>query len=71
MRYAPAALALSLAVAVTASAGLGAEQPPDPRAAALAAQGESQLAAGDIPAAVDSFRLAREAFAEADAEPTR
>jgi Tfp pilus assembly protein PilF len=58
MRYAPAALALSLVVAITASAGMGAEQQPDPRAAALAAQGKSQLAAGDIPAAVDSFEAA-------------
>ena len=58
MRYAPAALALSLVVAVTASAGMGAASQPDPRAAALVAQGKSQLAAGEPAAAVDSFEAA-------------
>lgn len=58
MRYAPAALALSLVVAVTASAGMGAEAQPDPRAAALVAEGKSQLAAGQPAAAVDSFEAA-------------
>lgn len=58
MRYAPAALALSLVVAVTASAGLSAERHPDPRAAALVAQGKSQLAAGQTAAAIDSFEAA-------------
>ena len=58
MRYAPAALALSLVVAVTASAGVGAASQPDPRAAALVAQGKSQLAAGEPAAAVDSFEAA-------------
>lgn len=58
MRYAPAALALSLAMAITASASLGAPAQPDPRAAALVAQGKSQLAAGEPAAAVDSFEAA-------------
>jgi tetratricopeptide (TPR) repeat protein len=58
MRYAPAAIALSLVVAVTASAGLGADRQPDPRAAALVAEGKSQLAAGQTAAAIDSFEAA-------------
>jgi tetratricopeptide (TPR) repeat protein len=58
MRYAPAALALSLVVAVTASAGQGAAAQPDPRAAALVAEGRSQLASGQPAAAVDSFEAA-------------
>ena len=58
MRYAPAALALSLVVAVTASVGMGAERQPDPRAAALVAEGKSQLAAGQVETAVDSFEAA-------------
>jgi tetratricopeptide (TPR) repeat protein len=58
MRYAPAALALSLVVAVTASAGMASEQRPDPRAAALVAEGRSALAAGQPGAAIDSFEAA-------------
>jgi Tfp pilus assembly protein PilF len=58
MRYAPAALALSLVVAVTASVSMGAERQPDPRAAALVAEGKSQLAAGQVETAVDSFEAA-------------
>jgi tetratricopeptide (TPR) repeat protein len=58
MRYAPAAIALSLVVAVTASAGMGAERQPDPRAAALVAEGRSELAAGQAGAATDSFEAA-------------
>ena len=58
MRYAPAALALSLVVAVTASVAVSADRQPDPRAAALVAQGKSQLAAGQNEAAVDSFEAA-------------
>ena len=58
MRYAPAALALSLVVAVTASAGMASEQRPDPRAAALVAEGKSALAAGNAGAATDSFEAA-------------
>jgi tetratricopeptide (TPR) repeat protein len=58
MRYAPAAIALSLLVAVTASVSQGAEREPDPRSAALAAQGKSLLAAGQVNEAIDSFEAA-------------
>lgn len=58
MRYAPAAIALSLLVAVTASVGQGAEREPDPRSAALVAEGKSHLVAGDVDAAIDSFEAA-------------
>ena len=58
MRYTPAALALSLLAAVTASVSYGAERQPDPRAAALVAEGKSELAAGQIQAAIDSFEAA-------------
>lgn len=58
MRYAPAAAALSLVVAVTASVAVSADRQPDPRAAALAAEGRSQLSAGQNQAAIDSFEAA-------------
>jgi Tfp pilus assembly protein PilF len=58
MRYAPAAVALSLVVAVTSSVGQSAERQPDPRAAALVAEGRSQLAAGRDEAAIDRFEAA-------------
>jgi len=58
MRYTPVALALSLAVAVTSSVGYGAEREPDPRAAALIAEGRSELASGQVQAAIDSFEAA-------------
>ncbi len=58
MRYAPAAAALSLVLAITASAGMGADRQPDPRAAALVAEGRSQLAAGQADVAVNSFEAA-------------
>lgn len=58
MRYAPAAVALSLLLAVTASVGMGAERLPDPRAAALTAQGKAEMAAGKVREAVDSFEAA-------------
>jgi len=58
MRYAPAALALSLAVLVTSSVGFGADRQPDPRAAALVAEGRSELASGQVQAAIDSFEAA-------------
>jgi tetratricopeptide (TPR) repeat protein len=58
MRYTPAALALSLVAAVTASVGYGAERQPDPRAAALVAEGRSELAAGQVQASIDSFEAA-------------
>jgi tetratricopeptide (TPR) repeat protein len=58
MRYAPAAAALSLVVALSASVAVSADRQPDPRAAALVAEGKSQLAAGQREAAVDSFEAA-------------
>ena len=58
MRYAAAAIALSLVVGVTASAGIGADRQPDPRAAALVAEGKSRLASGQVEAAIDSFEAA-------------
>ncbi len=59
MRYTPAALALSLLAAITASVGHGApSEPVDPRAAALLAQGRSELAAGRVDTAVDAFEAA-------------
>ena len=47
MRYTPAALALSLLAAVTASVSLGADRQPDPRAAALVAEGRGFLVHSD------------------------
>ena len=58
MRYTPAAVALSLLAAVTASVGHGADRPADPRAAALVAEGRSELASGQVQAAIDSFEAA-------------
>lgn len=58
MRYYPAALALSLVAAVTASVGYGAEREPDPRAAALIAEGRSELGQGQVQSAIDSFEAA-------------
>ena len=58
MRFAPAAAALSLLVAVTASVGMAKERAPDPRSAALVEQGRSQMAAGQVQAAIDSFEAA-------------
>ena len=58
MRYTPAALALSLLAAVTASVGYGAERVPDPRATALVAEGRTELAAGDVQAAIGTFEAA-------------
>lgn len=58
MRYTPVALALSLAVAVTSSVGYGAEREADPRAMALIAEGRSELASGQVQAAIDSFEAA-------------
>jgi len=58
MRYTPAALALSLVAAVTASVGFGADRQPDPRSAALVAEGRSELASGQVQAAIDSFEAA-------------
>ena len=58
MRYTPAALALALAVAVTSSVGYGADRQADPRAAALISEGRSELASGQVQAAIDSFEAA-------------
>lgn len=59
MRFAPAAAALSLCLAMTASISLaGDNAAPDPRAAALIAQGQSALAGGDPAAAIDAFEAA-------------
>lgn len=59
MRFAPAAAALSLCLAVTASiASAGADRAPDPRAAALIAQGQEALGAGQSQAAIDAFEAA-------------
>ena len=58
MRYTPVAVALSLAVAVTSSVGYGADRQADPRAAALIAEGQSELASGQVQAAIDSFEAA-------------
>lgn len=58
MRYTPAAFALALAVAVTSSVGYGADRPADPRAAALISEGRSELASGQVQAAIDSFEAA-------------
>jgi tetratricopeptide (TPR) repeat protein len=59
MRFAPPAAALSLCLAMTASISLaGAETKPDPRAAALIADGQAALQAGQTEAAIDAFEAA-------------
>ncbi|MXO58680.1 hypothetical protein GRI89_03875 [Altererythrobacter salegens] len=58
MRYTPAAAALSLLVVVTASVSMAEDRVTDPRSAALEAQGRSQLQAGQVQMAVDSFEAA-------------
>ncbi len=59
MRFAPAAAALSLCLAMTASVlNAGAGKVPDPRAAALMAQGHADLQAGNTQAAIDAFEAA-------------
>lgn len=58
MRFTPAAIALSLLVAVTASVGYSANRQPDPRAARLVSEGRSELASGQVQAAIDSFEAA-------------
>ncbi len=59
MRFAPAAAALSLCLAMTASISLaGAAASPDPRAAALIAQGQASLIAGETEGAIDAFEAA-------------
>jgi tetratricopeptide (TPR) repeat protein len=59
MRYTPAALALSLLAALTASASYSAPpQPIDPRATALVAQGQRELAVGHVEQAIDAYEAA-------------
>lgn len=59
MRFAAPAAALSLCLAMTASITIAGDSgAPDPRAAALIAQGQAALAAGETQAAVDAFEAA-------------
>jgi tetratricopeptide (TPR) repeat protein len=59
MRYMPAALALSLLATVSASVIHSApSQAIDPRAAALIAEGHSNLSAGKLDAAIDAYEAA-------------
>jgi len=59
MRFAAPAAALSLCLAMTASiTSAGAGAAPDPRAAALIAQGQASLNAGETEAAIDAFEAA-------------
>ena len=59
MRFAAPAAALSLCLAITASfTSAGDVGKPDPRAAALIAQGQAALTAGETQAAVDAFEAA-------------
>ena len=59
MRFAPAAAALSLCLAMTASITIAGDvKTPDPRAAALIAQGQALLAAGEPEQATDAFEAA-------------
>jgi len=59
MRFAPAGIALSLAFGLTASMSFSAPpQPLDPRASALMGQGASELAAGNVEAAIDNYEAA-------------
>jgi tetratricopeptide (TPR) repeat protein len=59
MRFAAPAAALSLCLAMTASiSSAGAGGAPDPRAAALIAQGQAALDSGETQAAVDAFEAA-------------
>ncbi|MGC1269537.1 MAG: tetratricopeptide repeat protein [Croceibacterium sp.] len=58
MRYAPAAFALSLLVAVTSSVSFGATHEPDPRAAALVAEGRAEMKAGKVEDAITTFEAA-------------
>ncbi len=59
MRFAAPAAALSLCLAITASiSSAGASADPDPRAAALIAQGQASLSAGETEASIDAFEAA-------------
>ncbi len=58
MRFGPVAAALSLFLAVNASVGQAQKHDPDPRAAALVAEGRAALASGDAQAAIDAYEAA-------------
>ena len=58
MRFAPVAAALSLFLATTASVTSAQDREPDARAAALIAQGQASLKAGETQAAIDAFEAA-------------
>ena len=58
MRFAPAAAALSLLLATTASVTSAQDREADPRAAALIAQGQAALKAGDTQGAIDAYEAA-------------
>lgn len=59
MRFTPAALALSLLAAVTSSVTYSSPaEKLDPRAAALLAQGRSQMASGQVNQAIDAYEAA-------------
>ena len=58
MRFAPAAVALSLVFAMQASVGYASDDAPSPRAAALVAEGQAALAAGQPQNAIDAFEAA-------------
>ncbi|MFO6447490.1 tetratricopeptide repeat protein [Erythrobacter sp. NE805] len=59
MRFAAPAAALSLCLAMTASITIARDKAaPDPRAAALIAEGQAALNAGESEAAIDAFEAA-------------
>lgn len=58
MRFAAPAAALSLVLAITASMGGAAEREADPRAAALIAEGNAALEAGQPQQAIDAYEAA-------------
>jgi len=58
MRFAPAAAAVSLVFAATSSVTIAGDRAPDPRAAALLAEGKAALAASETQAAIDAFEAA-------------
>lgn len=58
MRRTPVALAIAMLFAVSSSTLLAQGSQPDPRAAALLAEGRSYLAAGDTQTAIDAFEAA-------------
>jgi cytochrome c-type biogenesis protein CcmH/NrfG len=59
MRFAPVGVALSLAFGLTASMSFSVPpRPLDPRAAALVAEGQAALAAGNADGAIDAYEAA-------------